>query len=559
MGPTISISKEIFDTKYAINGESFEEAMHRIASHLEDDTQHGKAFEEILQEQRFLPGGRIQATAGSGRNATSLNCFVSSIIQDDMSSIMDVAKEAAQTMRMGGGIGYDFSTLRPKGDLIKSLGSRASGPVSFMQIFDAICKTVASAGHRRGAQMGVLRVDHPSIEEFIEAKQNENMLTAFNISIAITDEFMTAVKGDLDFDLRFNGVVYRTIKARALWDKIMRTTWDWAEPGVIFIDRINQLNNLWYAETIYTCNPCSEQSLPPNSACLLGSFNLVKYIKDGRINYKQLIRDIQVVHPAMDNVVDRSIYPLEIQRQAHLQHRRMGIGVTGLANALEKLGMPYGTKLFLEETDLIMRTICENLYLASSWRARTHGSFPLYREDAYLAGDWIQRLSKTTRAQIAQYGIRNSHLTSIAPTGTISLCADNVSSGIEPVFSHSYERTIQTFDGPKTEIVEDYAYREWDIKGRTANEISVDDHLNVLLRSQKWIDSAISKTCNVGADVSFEDFKNIYMKAYDGGAKGCTTFRASGKRYGILNEVEKADDDPQACYFDAVTGQKSCS
>lgn len=575
-GPTLPISEEIHAMKYRGNGESFKEAMTRVADALKDNEEHYHKFRDIILNMRFLPAGRVQAAMGSPRQVTPYNCFVAGTIEDSMDGIMTSAREAAETMRLGGGIGYDFSTLRPRGALIKSLDSRSSGPVSFMGIFDAVCKTIASAGHRRGAQMGVLRVDHPDIEEFVEAKANSTNLTQFNISVGVTDAFMEAVKKDSTFDLVFDGRVYKTIRARPLWDKILRLTWDWAEPGILFIDRINRKNNLHYVEYIAATNPCGEQPLPPFGACLLGSINLVKYVKGvagGRvINYELLKHDMVHVVRAMDNVVDRAIYPLPEQEREAKNKRRMGLGLTGVANAIEAVGYPYGSDGFLEELAKVMTVIRDTAYTTSVSLAIEKGPFPLYKEE-FLESEFAQTLPEEIRDLIRTHGIRNSHLLSIAPTGTISLSADNVSSGIEPVFSHGYDRTIQTFEGPRIERVEDYGYREFGVKGRTANELSVFDHVRVLNLASHFVDSACSKTCNVGDEVSWDQFKEVYMEAYEGGASGCTTFRASGKRYGILNasadeEVASAPEPVEsekdfveesgACYFDPATGLRSC-
>lgn len=574
-GPKLQISQEIHATKYRAEGETFEDCINRQSSTLSDNDTHRRALTDILLNQRFMAAGRVQAAIGSPRRVTPWNCFVSGTIHDSFDDIMQKAKEAGQTMRLGGGIGYDFSTLRPKGERIKSQGSQSSGPVSFMDIFDAICGTIASAGHRRGAQMGVLRVDHPDIMEFIHAKRNDSRLTRFNISVGVTDEFMEAVKNDDNFDLRWRGKVYDTVKARSLWDQIMRSTWDWAEPGVLFIDRINDTNNLWYCETIASTNPCGEQPLPPYGACLLGSFNLVKYVgeKEGvrYFDFARFREDIPHVVRAMDNIIDIGVYPLDAQEEEGKNKRRMGLGVTGLANAIEYLGYPYASEKFLEVTEQVLGMLRDEAYRASVELAKEKGAFPLFDKEKYLQGKFIQTLPDDIREGIAKYGIRNSHLTSIAPTGTISLSADNISSGIEPVFTYTYTRTIQTFEGPIYEEVSDYAYREWGVKGRRAGEIDVEDHVKVLVAAQKYVDSACSKTCNVGDDVTWERFKDVYMKAYEGGAKGCTTFRAAGKRYGILNETPKEPEEPkekeyvddedsvQACFIDPVTGQPQCS
>lgn len=581
MGPMIPISEEIHAMKYRGEGETFKEAMTRVAQALKDDDHHFYLFRDTLYNQRFLPAGRVQAAMGAPRTVTPYNCFVSGTIEDSMHSIMKRATEAAQTMRLGGGIGYDFSNIRPRGDRITTLGSKSSGPVSFMQIFDAICKTIASAGHRRGAQMGVLRVDHPDIEEFITAKNNSNNLTQFNVSVGVTDAFMEAVKLDKNFDLVYNGIKYKTVKAKALWEKILRSTWDWAEPGILYIDRINQKNNLWYAEYIGATNPCGEQPLPPYGACLLGSFNLAKYIRPKasqiakysyEFDYEQFANDIPTVVRAMDNVVDRAAYPLPEQEREAKDKRRMGLGLTGVANAIEALGYPYGSDEFIKELEKIMGILRDGCYWTSVSLAVEKGTFPLF-DTKLLDSDFAKTLPEDLRDAIREYGLRNSHLLSIAPTGTISLSADNVSSGIEPVFSYGYDRTIQTFDGPKIEKVEDYGYRVFGTEGVKADDLSVFDHVKVLNVASRFVDSACSKTCNVGPDVTWEEFKDVYMEAYEGGASGCTTFRASGKRYGILNasatediaepepieeDSEFIDEDGGACYFDPATGLRTC-
>jgi ribonucleoside-diphosphate reductase alpha chain len=577
-GPQLTLSEEIHAMKYRTEGETFREAMTRVADALKDDQEHFLTFRDILYDMRFLPAGRVQAAMGAPRSVTPYNCYVMDTIDDSMPDIMRVATEATQTMRMGGGVGYDFSTLRPRGALIKSLDSRSSGPVAFMDIFDAVCSTISSAGHRRGAQMAVLRVDHPDIEEFVTAKANSNRLTNFNVSVGVTDEFMQAVKDDGMFDLRFDGRVYKTVRARALWDKILRNTWDWAEPGVLFIDRINKKNNLWYCETIAATNPCGEQPLPPYGACLLGSFNLTRYIvtdnDQGRTIYyfdwQKFKHDIHPTVRAMDNVVDRAIYPLPEQEREAKNKRRMGLGITGLANTLEILGMPYGSQEALHWTEQLMTTLRDTAYRASISLAIEKGPFPLYHPD-YLESEFAKDLPYDIIQGIMKHGIRNSHLLSVAPTGTISLTANNVSSGIEPVFSHQYERDVRTFDGIKTEVVKDYAWNYYGVKGKTADELSVFDHVAMLNVASKYVDSACSKTCNVGDDVSWEEFKEVYMRAYDGGASGCTTFRASGKRFGILRaskdeevveepEVPKDDfvSEGAACFIDPSTGIRTC-
>ena len=952
------ISQEIWEMKYANpkedgSLETHPEAMERIAKALSDNKEHQYACEEILKDMRFLPAGRIQAGAGSKRKVTLFNCFLSGDIEDSMKSIMEKAAEAAETMRMGGGIGYDFSKLRPKGALIKSLDSKSSGPISFMGIFDAVCQTIASAGHRRGAQMGVLRCDHPSILDFIHAKRDSVSLKGFNISVGITNKFIDAVMNDEMFDLVFEGSVYSTVRARELWDEIMVSTWDWAEPGVLFLDEINRKNNLYYCETICSSNPCvtgdtriatshglekvedlyregspllvscdnrvlypnegkrgvsiraakpifktsdlaevfevttdagykikctewhgfflrgsedritrlrdmkvgdelliqsgegrfgkeqqeslalcagfiagdgyinsssgqaviqlwgkdkeyanqllweaynalnnngkkhkafgitnipsrdsctiastalahlleehgftqetklkvpefiwkgtkgtvtkyiqglfetdgtvnisensntascrlasvnkefleevqmllsnfgifctirsrkpagskkmpdghgmykeyscqelfeliidgesrrifmeeigffgerkankyfawakdkafkktqpftskivsiksvgfepvydttqedkntvifngivtsqcSEQTLPPYGACLLGSFNLTKYLfknEDNRwqFNFDLFSKDIPIVVRMMDNVVDVSIYPLEAQKNEATNKRRMGIGVTGLANTIEATGFEYGSVGFLQIQEQIMKKLANECYRASAELAKEKGSFPLYNKESYFNNPetFIHILDRDVKELIKANGIRNSHLISYAPTGTISLAANNVSSGIEPVFCHSYKRTIQTFEGPIEQEVKDYGYGTLGVKGKSTSECSINDHLNVLALTQKWCDSSVSKTCNIGDNVTFDEFKDVYLNAWKLGCKGITTFRAAGKRYGILNATPKkeggeekktnesssVDNEARACYYDPTTGKKEC-
>lgn len=573
-GPQTPFAQYLHAEKYRAPGESFHEAMNRIAGALTEQRPNFLALRSILEDMRFMPGGRIQAAVGAPKRVTPYNCFVSGTIQDSFiegnGSIMARATEAASTMRMGGGIGYDFSELRPRGAAIKKLGSVSSGPIEFMGIYDAICKCIASSGHRRGAQMGVLRVDHPDIEEFIHCKQNSDQLTGFNISIGITDDFMTAVRDDKDFDLRWGGEVYSTVSARALWDKIMRSTWDWAEPGVLFIDRINDNNNLYYCERIAATNPCGEQPLPPYGACLLGSFNLVKYLRwvgdndhdpseaGWQFNWAQFREDIPTVVRAMDKVIDIAVYPMYEQEQEAHNKRRMGLGVTALANAGETLGLAYGSQEFLTFEERVLRLLRDECYRASARLAQERGPFPLFDRDLYLAGEFVRGLPDDIRTLIMAGGIRNSHLTSIAPTGTISLAADNVSSGVEPVFSKSVRRTVQTFDGPTEQLVEDYAYARHQVEPVEANDVTADEHLMVLATAQKYMDSAVSKTCNVPSDMPWADFKDLYMRAWELGCKGITTFNAGGKRMGILKAEKPEEETGLSCEMDPVTGRSSC-
>lgn len=926
-GPQVPECDAQHAQKYRGPGESFEEACNRQASALTSSQDEYKAFREILLEMRFMPGGRIQSAVGSTRNVTPYNCFVSGTISDSLregdGSIMKRMDEAMGTLQMGGGIGYDFSTLRPRGFTIKKLQTHSAGPIPFMTMFDAGCGCISAAGHRRGAQMGVMRVDHPDIEEFVYAKQKSGMLENFNISVAVTDEFMRAVEAEDDsFWLQFEGRNVRQIKARALWETIMRSTWDWAEPGVVFIDRINAQNNLWYCEQIAATNPClaegtlvstsrgfvpvervgvgegiaviggrirpvgsierhngvpvyrvslsdgtelrateahifhvaegkwfnrdrtlgsldvgdkvrlspsampsrpdfrgdefptvsdrdyglivgavigdgcytekskqtkiacsvneqewgnvlldkipgshknrstdscfviastelsrqldrcplsrgyshekklpldllnsnqefltgfldglsstggnihlsksnpmiriastskesllmakralscfgilarvypekkkhagastvidgrevinrnqgyvlvilgeglrrfyekirlshpqkqnrmetlvaeysltgctwtatiqsiepdgvadvydlyepetdtwitdgvvnrgcGEQPLPPNGACLLGSFNLTKYLywdhpmgpsMDGNweFDYDQLAADIPHVVAAMDRVIDVATYPLYEQEQEAKSKRRMGLGITGVANAIEALGFPYGSEGFLNRLEVIMTTIRDAAYRASIELAKERGPFPMYNEQ-YLGGEFIQTLPEYIQQGIQAHGIRNSHLLSIAPTGTISLCADNISSGIEPVFAYDVDRQIIGPDNvARTFTFEDYGKSVLGVRGKVSSEVTADEHLGVLATAQGLVDSAVSKTCNVDGSMPWDDFKNIYMEAWRRGCKGCTTFNKDGKRMAIL---EERDETPSSCRIDTETGRREC-
>lgn len=853
MGPQTRVGDYFHAMKYRGDGEDFREAVNRFSSAMKDSDEHFHQFRDISLDMRFMPAGRVQSAMGSIRATTPYNCYVSGTIEDSFvhgeGNIMQRATEAAATMRMGGGIGYDFSTLRPKGTLIRKLQSHSSGPISFMEIYDAICRCVASSGHRRGAQMGVLRVDHPDIEEFLHAKQNTDKLTGFNISIAVTDEFMEAAMTGRTFYLRWGGEVYKEVDAAALWESIMRSTWDWAEPGVLFIDTINNMNNLWYCETLAATNPCftgetkvwtehghvafkdlvgktvsvltqnwegqpvyrpmsniritqrqaklvqvsfdngtsvectpnhmfflrgggqieaerlqpgmsiasayrykanskgylrvateggaplehhipfeggipdgydvhhvdevkshnwssnlelktksehsqhhisgdrnpmrrfpeknhfngrdntgaangrwrselstemmledreagmsfeaiaakhgcskytaqkrvkesnhrvvavkvldrvedvycgsvdefnrffvalgdndgvlvhncGEQPLPPFGACLLGSFNLVKYVRPKTVrslhepawsfDWDQLKADIPHVVRAMDNVVDRARYPLPQQEREAKDKRRMGLGMTGVANALEALDFPYGSPGYLEFQSKVEELIAVETYRASAELAGEKGAFPLY-DERYLDGRFIKQLPDDVQALIRKNGIRNSHLTSIAPTGTISLCADNVSSGIEPVFDYVTARPVNTPGGQELVEVEDYGVANFGVKGRRASEVTAQEHVGVLCVSQKWVDSSVSKTCNMDGSMPWADFKGLYQSAWEGGAKGCTTFNQDGKRMALLtgkSDKPKEEDggtnsyaEPVAtsCTIDPDTGRRECA
>lgn len=575
-GPVTEIAQHIHKEKYRGQFESWPEFTYRVANGLKDNDEHYKHLLDIIGNQKFLPAGRVQSAIGSPRQTTAFNCFVSMTIPDSMEGIMDALREAAQTMRMGGGIGYDFSTLRPRGAKIKSLDSSSCGAVGFMDVYNALCGTISSAGHRRGAQMGVLRVDHPDIEEFIDAKTNQTQLTNFNISVAVTDKFMEAVKNDELFDLQFEGEVYNTVRATYLWDKIMRATWDYAEPGILFIDKINRKNNLYYCETISATNPCGEQPLPPHGACLLGSINLVKFLKPLPtgvyvFDYDSMVEAIPHIIRAQDNIIDRTIYPLEAQKHEAENKRRMGIGVTGLANTLEALGHPFGSQEALDEAELIFATLRDFCYSASIHLAKEKGAFPLYDAEKFQKSEFVQTLPEHIQEDLRKYGIRNSHLLSFAPTGTISLTADNVSSGIEPVFMVEGRRKIRDFDGERIVDVIDYGKQFLNVDPVTADQLPVEAHVDMLCLASRYSDSAVSKTCNVGDDVDWERFKNVYMRAYEGGASGCTTFRLAGKRFGIMEAKKPESNSSQlegtklepalegaACTFDPETGKRTC-
>lgn len=561
------LSEKLHAFKYRQPGETFRDSCNRIAAGLRDNDEHYHAFRSILKDMRFLPGGRIQSAIGAPRQVTAYNCFVSGTIADTMtegeSSIMGRAMQAARTMRLGGGIGYDFSTLRPRGSLIRKLQSTATGPISFMEIFNSTGLAISSSGHRRGAQMGVLRVDHPDIIEFLHAKQRPGALEGFNISVGMTDAFMNAVKNkERSFSLTFNGEVYGEVNPTELYEQIMRSTWDWAEPGILFIDNINNLNNLYYCESIAATNPCGEQPLPPHGACLLGSFNLTKYVIDYgndyyAFNFSQLEQDIPHVVRAMDNVVDRTIYPLQEQEDEAQNKRRMGLGVTGLANVFTALGYEYGSPESVELSTEILRLIRDECYRASANLAAEKKPFKLFRKDEYLAGKFISTLPSDVRDLIATNGIRNSHLLSIAPTGTISLCADNVSSGIEPVYAHEERRKMYIGTDFGEYLLKDYAYAAGWGKGKKAEDCSADDHLVIHEVASKYVDSAVSKTVNMDATMPWDDFKKLYFRVWEYGGKGLSTFNKDGRRFGIRTDAE-ASDEGSNCTIDPNTGKRDC-
>jgi ribonucleoside-diphosphate reductase alpha chain len=564
------IAESIWDMKYRFKDAdgtahdgTVEDTWRRIARALAAPEAEPALWEDrfyaALQDFRFLPAGRITAGAGTGRKVTLFNCFVMGTIPDNMHGIFDGLREAALTMQQGGGIGYDFSTIRPKGAAVKGVGADASGPLSFMDVWDAMCRTIMSAGSRRGAMMATMRCDHPDIEEFIAVKADPARLRMFNLSVLVTDAFMEAVKQDGPWELIFDDKVFKTVQARDLWNRIMQATFDFAEPGVIFIDRINAANNLNYCETIAATNPCGEQPLPPYGACLLGSINLARLVVDpfgprARLDPAALKDLVRLAVRMMDNVVDVSQFPLPAQAEEARNKRRLGLGVTGLADALLMLGLRYGSDKAARQTEIWMHKIAVAAYMASVDLAREKGAFPLFDADKFLASGTMQEMDQTVRDAIAEHGIRNALLTSVAPTGTISLYAGNVSSGIEPVFAYSYTRKVLQKDGSRTEEeVVDYAVQMWrEMFGDAAlpdhfvnaQTLPPEDHVKMQAAAQKWVDSSISKTINVPADISFEAFKNVYLQAWDLGCKGCTTYRPNDITGSVLSVSETADTAP---------------
>jgi ribonucleoside-diphosphate reductase alpha chain len=590
------ISHHIWETKYryADHGhaeyavaDTWRRVAHAVAAvERKNATAWGEKFFAILQEFKFLPGGRIQAGAGTAHSVTLFNCFVMGAIEDSIAGIFRALQEGALTMQEGGGIGVDFSTLRPRGTPAKSAGNIASGAVSFMGIWDAMCGTILSTGARRGAMMATLRCDHPDIEEFVTAKQQSGQLRRFNLSVQVTDPFIGAVRGNDDWPLVFPAAAFagdgetvlrdwpgeegpvpcrvtRHISARKLWERILRATYDCAEPGVLFIDRINRLNNLWYRERITATNPCGEIPLPPYGACDLGSLNLTRFVlspftADARIDFGGIEQTTRIAVQLLDNVIDASQFPLAPQAENARGSRRVGLGITGLADAMVMLGLRYGSTDSLATAADIMRRICHTAYRTSIALAKEKGSFPYFERDRYLDGTFIRSLPDDIRRGIAEAGICNSHLLAIAPTGTISLLAENVSSGLEPIFAASYARDVLAEDGtPKAFMLTDYALDLWrrttgSATGApngfvTAGELPVRTHLEMQAALQPFVDNSISKTINVPEKTRFEDFKQIYDMAYDMGLKGCTTFRPNPATGEVLSEGDGGIEAPHCC------------
>jgi ribonucleoside-diphosphate reductase alpha chain len=587
------ISCHVWETKYRFRGDgrgaddTIEDTWRRIARALAsvEQSPHWEAeFYGALNGFQFLPGGRIQAGAGTGRRVTLFNCFVMGTIEDSIDGIFDGLKEGALTMQQGGGVGYDFSTLRPQGTPAKAVGGVASGPVSFMRIWDAMCGTLLSTGARRGAMMATLRCDHPDIATFIEAKQTPGQLRNFNLSVLVTDDFMHAVKGNAQWALvfpeardgtsgagetvlrRWSGTrapvpcrIYGRVPARELWDKLMRATYAYAEPGVLFIDRINRLNNLWYREHISATNPCGELPLPPYGACDLGSVNLTAFVHEpftsgASLDLDAIAATTRLAVRMMDNVVDVSRFPLSQQAEMARGARRIGLGLTGLADTLIMLGLHYGEAPARDLAARVMRTICHTAYQCSIELAREKGTFPFFERERYLAGEYVQSLPPDIQEGIARFGLRNSHLTAIAPTGTISLLANNISSGIEPVYDFHYKRRVLEADGGTREHeLTNYALERWRALRAdaplprtfvSAHELAPAAHLDMQAALQPYVDSSISKTINVPVDSPFERFKDIYHYAFEHGLKGCTTYRPNTVTGAVL---EASAENAQLC------------
>ncbi|HTM64293.1 MAG TPA: adenosylcobalamin-dependent ribonucleoside-diphosphate reductase [Gammaproteobacteria bacterium] len=572
---TQKISRAVWEMKYRYKTDgvemdaSIEDTWRRVAhavaeAEKPDERKHWEdKFYKILENFHFLPGGRILAGAGTSHTVTLFNCFVMNIAEDSMTGIFDALREGALTLQQGGGVGYDFSVLRPAGEMAKRTGMPASGPVSFMQIWDTTCGVLLSTGARRGAMMGVLSCDHPDIEAFIEAKSDAKLLRHFNVSVMVSDAFMQAVKNDADWQLVFQGKVYRTVKARALWQKIIKYAYDFAEPGVLFGDTINRMNNLWYCERITATNPCGEIPLPPYGACDLGAVNLTQFVlspfaPQAQINWRLLDETVRTAARFLDNVIDVSKYPLLAQEETAYKTRRIGLGLTGLADALVMLGKCYGSEDSVVFAREVMQRIARVTWLTSIEIAKEKGSFPLFEKE-YLQGEFVKNLDEDIKMKLAKHGVRNSHHNTIAPAGTISLLANNISNGIEPIFQSSYHRKVKMADDSvQTFCVEDYAFHLWRQTHTDSmppawvdtSSLTPQEHLAVQGAMQPFIDNAISKTINLPADFPFEKLSDVYTQAYEMGLKGCTIFRPNPVTGSVL-ESDKAEkpDDGHCCNY----------
>lgn len=573
-----AISRHVWETKYRWSAEAgvsdtWDRVARAVAS-VEPGAREEWAcrFRGLLEGFRFLPGGRILAGAGTGRRVTLFNCFVMGSVHDSLDGIFEALRQGALTMQSGGGIGCDFSTLRPRGARVASTGSIASGPVSFMRIWDAMCATMLSTGARRGAMMATLRCDHPDIEQFINAKREPAALRHFNLSVQVTDAFMDAVRGDRDWPLLFPverrvpaGRSVRTIwsgdvtereceilavlPARALWNTLTRAAYDSAEPGVLFVDQINRENNLYYLERITTTNPCGEIPLPAWGACNLGSLNLPAFVIEpfepgARLDFEAIESATRLAVRFMDNVIDLSIFPVPEQAANAHATRRLGLGLTGLGDALAMLGQRYDGWTARGLAEDVMRRMCLAAYGASTELAAERGAFPAWQREAFLGGRFVTRLPSALRDRIGRQGMRNSHLLAVAPAGTISLLAGNVSGGIEPIFALEGERRVLDASGSyQTHPVQDFAWNLWRSRYPrepapdslvTAHDIDPRSQLEMQAAVQPWVDNAISKTINVPPATTFEDFQGLYGFAHSLGLKGCTVFRPSGQRGEVL-------------------------
>jgi ribonucleoside-diphosphate reductase alpha chain len=590
MDNLIPIAQSVWEIKYRNQSsdkpleQSIEETWQRVATAVAkaekkpQQKKWQKQFYDLLENFRFLPGGRILAGAGTAKKVNLFNCFVMKIHEDSLSGIFDALKEGALTLQEGGGVGYDFSVLRPYGQLTTKTGSMASGPVSFMRIWDSMSATMQSSGARRGAMMGVLRCDHPDIEKFITAKSDPKELRQFNVSVIVTDEFMHAVKKDTDWELvfpidkhqvpakhkiilrRWSGSakpikcqVMHRVRARDLWQKIIKSAYAYAEPGVIFADTINRMNPLWYCEWLSATNPCGEIPLPPYGACNLGSINLTQFVEHAftekaKLNWHGIANAAALATRFLDNVIDISQYPLASQKRMAIATRRIGLGLTGLADALVMLGLRYGSPESLKIAKNIMKTIAETTWETSIELARERKSFPYFNKRQYLQGKFVKHLSSNIQKNISRYGMRNSHHNAIAPTGTISLLANNVSNGLEPIYSGRYHRKVRTLSGEMLNFeVTDYALLQWQQKQREqrfpptwvdVQGLQPEDHLQMQAAVQPYIDNAISKTINLAADFPFERLHEVYSQAYRLGLKGCTIFRPNPITGSILSTDE---------------------
>ena len=556
------IAEQIWNSKYKYKSQGVEvdatlqDTFRRVARGLAapepDETRSfvEATFLSAMSDFKLIPAGRILAGSGTSRNVTLSNTFVMRTIPDSVSGIMQTLSDAALTMQMGGGIGFDFSTLRPSGTDVRGLDCPAAGPLAAMDIFDATCKMLVT-GMGRGAMMATLRCDHPDVEAFIMAKSDRTRLRNFNLSVMVTDDFMSAVENDTPWDLVWNGDVVRRLRARDLWTAIMKQTYATAEPGVLFIDRINAANPLGYLETIAATNSCAEQPLPPFGTCPLASINLAQLVEapftsSARMDMGQLRELTSIAVRMLDNALDVSRFALPEQRNQAQRQRRIGIGVTGVADAIAMLGAKYGSSKAVFLLGTWMQCIQNTAYLASARLAEERGPFPVFNVDEHLKAPSIRSLDPEVLAEIRTHGLRNGTLTTVAPTGTISMFAGNVSSGIEPIFSTSYIRTVTQPGGEKTqEKVMDYAvWRHGEMFGPdaplpdcfvTAQDLAPEDHVRMQAAAQAWVDSGISKTVNCPEDISFADFEEVYRSAYRAGCKGCTTYRPNAVTGSVLS------------------------